>query len=392
MMLVEQLPIIIPLILDAVISIIVGIIQAVIEALPEILKALVTALPPLLGAIWEAIKMVFKNLPKWFAQLFDGAFQSIKAVFSPVADWFSNLFDKAWNGIKNAFSSVGNFFAGIWNGIKNAFSAVGSWFKNIFSNAWNGIKNVFSGVGSFFTGIWNKIKNAFSAIGTKIGDAISGAVKKGINGVIGAAEKVINGFLNMINGAIGLINKIPGVNITKVKLVSFTRLAKGGVVDEPTPAVFGEDGAEAVVPLENNTEWMQKVAKSIHSFMIDATEQTGNPGVYGYAARSTNDQTVLSRILADFESLKNTLDSILDVLDLHIPSIRERMDYPMPAVVGVDQAADALKGLSEFVADVNCFLRHNQDLTLSFDKICWIRETFFDSLRRLLQKEAPPSC
>lgn len=40
-------------------------------------------------------------------------------------------------------------------------------------------------------------------------------------------------------------------------------LAEGGVVDKPTHAVIGEDGAEAVIPLENNTGWMDKVADRI---------------------------------------------------------------------------------------------------------------------------------
>ena len=33
-------------------------------------------------------------------------------------------------------------------------------------------------------------------------------------------------------------------------------LAKGGVVDGPTPLIAGEAGREAILPLKNNTEWV----------------------------------------------------------------------------------------------------------------------------------------
>ena len=46
-------------------------------------------------------------------------------------------------------------------------------------------------------------------MGTTIGDAIGGAVKAGINGIISMIEGVINKGIDMINGAINLINKIP---------------------------------------------------------------------------------------------------------------------------------------------------------------------------------------
>lgn len=319
-LLVEQLPVIIPLLIDACIQIV----SALIAALPDILTALTDALPVLLQAVWDAIVMIFENLPLWFEQIFQGAVDLIQAawsvvagwfgeiwakicdIFAPVGDFFSRMFSQAWSSVKSAWSGAKSWFSGIWSSIKNTFSSVSSWFRNIFSQAWTGIKNVFSGVKSFFLGIWDKIKSAFTSIGTKIGDAISGAVRKGINGLLSSAERIINGFLRMINGAIGLINKIPGVSISQVKMVSFTRLAKGGVVDEPTPAIFGEDGAEAVVPLEKNTEWIQKVARE---FTAQVRAEAG-ADLLGSSASAAG----ISAVFAD-NGLLNKLDSILAAIE-----------------------------------------------------------------------------
>lgn len=233
-----------------------GIIDVLLEVLGGIGKFIVDVVAAAFKIAWEAIKLVWSQVVAFFKAVWDGICQA----FSAVGSWFSNIFSQAWEGIKNAWSSVTSWFSNLWSSITNVFSNVGNWFKNIFSTAWSNIKNVFSGWGSFFSGLWDKIKNTFSSLGTSIANAISGAVKKGINGVIQMIENTINGAINLINGAINLINKVPGVNIGKIKKLSLPRLARGGIVDEATIAMIGEQGKEAVVPLENNTEWMDKLA------------------------------------------------------------------------------------------------------------------------------------
>ena len=47
--------------------------------------------------------------------------------------------------------------------------------------------------------------------------------------------------------------------------VSLPRLATGGIVTSSTLANIGEAGREAVLPLENNTEWMDALADRINS-------------------------------------------------------------------------------------------------------------------------------
>ena len=155
------------------------------------------------------------------------------------------LLIKNWDKVKQAAINC-------WNGIKNAFSNVGQWFSNIFQQAYNGITRVFSNIGNFFGGIWQRIKNTFSNLGMSIGNAISNAVKSGINGVISLIEKRINSAINLINGAIGIINLIPGVNVDKIQSLNLPRLAQGGYVKANTPqlAMIGDNRhqGEVVAP------------------------------------------------------------------------------------------------------------------------------------------------
>lgn len=152
-----------------------------------------------------------------------------------------------------------NFWIGLWDKIKTAVSTAVESIKA----AWEAIKTAFSDWVSFFQGLWDKIKNAFSALGTKIGDAISGAVKSGINGIISYIERTINSAIRLINGAIGLINKIPGVSIGTISEVSLPRLAKGGVLYGAQTVIAGEAGPEAIIPLDRLFAQMDKMADRI---------------------------------------------------------------------------------------------------------------------------------
>ena len=52
-------------------------------------------------------------------------------------------------------------------------------------------------------------------------------------------------------------------------------LAKGGVVDNPTMALIGEAGKEAVIPLERNTGWMAELADKLGRFLNEDLDLEG---------------------------------------------------------------------------------------------------------------------
>lgn len=193
------------------------------EGIKAVFSVVATVIGGFFQAAWNAIKLVWDIVVGYFTAIWE----AIKAVFSVVATVISGFFQAAWNGITIIWDTVSSYFLLVWEGIKNIFSGVASFFKNIFSSAWNGIKSVFSGVSGFFQNIWNTIKNMFTNIGTTIGNAIGGAFKNVVNSIISFAENTINGFIRAINGAINMINKIPGVNISKLKELDIPKLKVG---------------------------------------------------------------------------------------------------------------------------------------------------------------------
>ena len=231
------------------------------------IKAIFSVVKDVLGgffkAAWEAIKAVWDVVVSFFTTIWN----NVAAIFSVVKSVLTGDFQGAWDGIKQIFSNFGQFFSTLWESVKKIFSAVGEFFSGAFSAAWEGIKNIFSNITGFFSGIWENIKNIFANVGKAIGDAVRGAVSNAVNKVLSTACKIINGFIKAINFAIGIINAIPGVNISKIKELSVPAMAKGGVVDGATLAMIGEQGKEAVVPLENNLEWLDKLAGMLNERM-----------------------------------------------------------------------------------------------------------------------------
>ena len=250
--LIDKLPDLIIAIIDALLSNLpaligglITLILAVVKAIPQIIEGLIDALPTIISMIIVAL---LSALP----QIITGLIQVVFEVVKSLPRIFASL-----------IQGVVNVLKGIWDGLAQVFGKVGTWFKDKFKGAADGIKSAFSSIGNFFSNIWNKIKQIFSNVGATIGNAITNTVKKAINGVLSVAVKIINGFIKAINIAISVINAIPGVSISKLSELSVPKLERGGVLKKGQIGLLEGNGAEAVVPLEKNTEWLDRIAERL---------------------------------------------------------------------------------------------------------------------------------
>lgn len=203
---------------------------------------------------WELIQKKASEAWKW-----------IEKTFSNIGKWFTDKFTQVQKAGMDAMDKVKKWFSDSYKGITSTFSNIGSWFGNKFSSAWNSVKNAFSNWGSFFSGLWSSIKSKFGSVGTSIGTAMGNAVKKGMNGALSLVEGAINKGIGLINSAIRLANNLPGIDVGTVGKIKLPRLAKGGVLERGQVGILEGTGAEAVVPLERNTEWIDKVAAQFNN-------------------------------------------------------------------------------------------------------------------------------
>lgn len=215
-----------------------------------------------------------------------------------IQDVIKFIQDPSWDGFANILRDLAIVLAGValamiafnatnpigW--IMLAIAAVAllvsaiikNWdkIKAFFKSAVEWIKNTFNTVVTFFSNLISKIVGLFKTIGTKVADVLGGAFKAVINGVLKAIENILNFPIRQVNKLLDVINKVPGINISKLSTFNLPRLAKGGIVNNPGPGVMmgsyiaGEKGPEAVIPLDDATLDRLGLAFARHT-VINAT-------------------------------------------------------------------------------------------------------------------------
>ena len=279
-----------------------GIVAAVIAA--------VAAVGVLVGVIvnhWDEIKVAIGNAWNWMYE----------KVFAPIGRWIAGIATAVYdNAIAPIVTGVGMilakvveifakiveiavalgkaFYTYVITPVVNFIGSVAGW---VYDNMLKPIINFFAGVGNWLyktiiTPIWDGIKwlkdqavKLLKAIGTAVVDFISGQFKGVINGVFSVIENNINAFIRLLNAAISIINKIPGVDIKKVTELKIPRLAEGGMVNEGQMFVAREAGPELVGTIGsrsavvNNDQIVSSVSKGVYQAVVQAMGNTGNQTV-----------------------------------------------------------------------------------------------------------------
>lgn len=189
--------------------------------------------------VWDFVKQKFNEFREFMSGIFTRDWSKDFGIIGQVLNGFFKTVSDIWQSVKKIFSGIIDFVAGVFTG---------NWRR-----AWDGIKNIFKGV---FEGMASIVKKPVNAIITLLNGLISG-VSKAVNTV----AKMFNNLKVKIPSWVpGIGGKSLGFNIPTWNPSKIPYLAKGGVINQPTLAMMGEDGEEAVVPLEHNREWVKRVS------------------------------------------------------------------------------------------------------------------------------------
>ena len=108
----------------------------------------------------------------------------------------------------------------------------------------------------------NAIKNWKKGINTTITMSLD------VTSNVGSLQNWINNnIIKPINDSMAAVSKKAGTKYTAIK-----GLAQGGFANTATPVVFGEAGAEAIIPLERNLGAINKIAKVMLKGMADVSK------------------------------------------------------------------------------------------------------------------------
>lgn len=241
--------------------------------------------------VWKAIKLVFSVVKSVLTGNFSDAWNGIKAIWSIVSGWFNdNVVKPVQDFFSNMWSNVKKGASDAWNGITETFAHVADWFHEKFSNAWQRVKDVFSTGGQIFDGIKDGITNAFKSV--------VNAIIRGINRVIAIPFNKINDVLGTLRDFEFLGKKWFEGIISTFEVPSIPELARGGILKKGQVGLLEGNGAEAVVPLEKNTQGLQKIASLLASNMGAVNPAGAGGGIGGTTynfVQNNNSPKALSR-------------------------------------------------------------------------------------------------
>lgn len=203
-----------------------------------------------------------------------GWWDDITAFFDKISGIVNGWFDNALKTLSEKGNVLSQIFILLYGVVQFSFNNIVGAIRTALSIIKAIFETLAAVVYGFATGDWSaaldKIKSAWIDVWVEIkrwGVSL-------INSILGTVEAFVNGVITMFNNLVGAFSSVlqffggGGIN-WRASSVSIPRLAKGGIVKKGTPFIAGEDGSEAVIPLERNTQWVSMVADGIVDRMAD---------------------------------------------------------------------------------------------------------------------------
>lgn len=234
------------------------------ELIEKFLEFWNTYVQPILQNLALMFEDTYENHLK---PVFDNIFEIIGIVIDILNDLWTNILQPiiAWI-IENVLPVILPIIENLSQNIKDSVDFI----LDLINFLLAGVKLVFAAIHALLTKDTDKALRQAEK-----------SVKDFVNSVIQVFENMVNRVINGINSLISGFNSIgfdlPDFlgggswhpSIPTIPTVKLPRLANGGVTTGRTLAEIGEAGREAVLPLENNTGWMDDLASKLASKMPD---------------------------------------------------------------------------------------------------------------------------
>lgn len=234
------------------------------ELIAKFLEFWNTYVQPILQNLALMFEDTYENHLK---PVFDNIFEIMGIVIDILNDLWTNILQPiiAWI-IENVLPVILPIIENLSQNIKDSVDFI----LDLINFLLSGVKLVFAAIHALLT------KDTDKAL-----CQTEKSVKDFVNSVIQMFENMVNRVINGINSLISGFNSIgfdlPDFlgggswhpSIPTISTVNLPRLANGGVTTGMTLAEIGEAGKEAVLPLENNTGWMDDLASKLASKMPD---------------------------------------------------------------------------------------------------------------------------
>lgn len=267
-----------PLLVDVIFKAAAQILLTLGDVLPDILENIVEILPQIIDSVVENIPMLLEAAIQFLMAIVEAIPEILPALNSAMPKIIDSILDVVIDSIPLLTEGAVELFLGLLNAIPTivpqAILATHQLVMTIIKNLVKATPQVLTAAEGVFKGIVaaiiNIVPNTIQALGNLIKvfkDYFVDKLKSLLNFKFELPKIKVPRFSIKPEGwEIGDLLK--GIKPT----LGITWNARGGVFDNPTVFGYGdtlqgigENGAEAVVPLENNTEWLDKIAERLAS-------------------------------------------------------------------------------------------------------------------------------
>ena len=260
-------------ILQSISSVVMGI-AILFGAWPVAIGAAVALIVATIVKHWDKIKEFLQGGIDWLKtkgrEIFTWIFGD---VFTPIYDAFVDILQSILNYFDNSIANIKNIFENVISFIKNVFT--GNW-----KGAWDNIKNIFFSILNiikerFITVISSMGKLAIG-VGKTVGNVIAAAFKTVVNAVLTAMESILSFPIKSVNKLIGVINKVPGINLGTLPTLNLPRLATGAVIPprQEFAAILGDQkhGTNIEAPLDTIKQADREVMQEFLDKLLELKE------------------------------------------------------------------------------------------------------------------------
>lgn len=253
--------------LQTLIDLLMPIIDLVLQLVMPIVDLIVSAITPLVEILANLINTILQPIIP-IIEMLAGI---INDTLSPIFEALSPIITQVFDALSPLMEALGQLMTSILEPLMPVIEAVAKVLSNTLGAAFKALQPIIDGIMDVFGGLIDFITGVFSGNWEQAWNGIVGLFKGIFNLIPSVIEFIINGAIGLINTLLDGINWCTGwlgiPEIPHIPEVQLPRFAKGGVVEEQTTALIGEDGAEAVVPLEHNTGWIRRVAEQLSDYI-----------------------------------------------------------------------------------------------------------------------------
>ena len=186
------------------------VITLIIENVSQIVSTLLPPIISIMQAIMDAIEALMPTIMSVLSTVID-VVSSIIETITPIVAFVGDIINDVVATISPIISHVANIISQVAAKISPIASTVAGVFNNIFST----VSGIMSKVGTAVTNVFTSIKSAWSGLTGFVSGVFNG-IGSAVETLVNQVKGFVNGVIGGINAAIGLINKLPGVEISKI--------------------------------------------------------------------------------------------------------------------------------------------------------------------------------